>query len=116
MFLVLCLVAVGYHTWQWGLAQQERGDLLAEQSRLQGELAKGEARYSALLGTVTSTCQDSLQGVAFRLGLDPREDTFEVMQAVAGAEVMRGMGGGTPEKTPKTKMSKPRRGARRGKR
>jgi hypothetical protein len=119
LFLVLCLMAVTYHAWQWGLAQEERGDLLAEQSRLNQEIAQQEAKYSALLNTVTRTCQDSLQTVALRLGLDPNQDSFEVMQANAGAEVMGdGLGGGTPEKPPPKakRSSKPKRGERRGKR
>jgi hypothetical protein len=120
LFLVLCLVAVVYHTWQWGLAQQERGDLLAEQSRLNQEIGRQEARYSVLMSTVTRTCQDSLQTVAYRLGLTPSEDSFEVMQATVGAEVMgSGMGGGPPEKVKpvaKRKSSKRKLGERRGKR
>lgn len=93
LFGVMCLALMTLHLWQWALALQERGDLLAEQNRLRIELAQGEARYRGLMQMTTDSCQGTLQEVALRLGLDEHKDSFEVARALNGAKSMRGVGG-----------------------
>ena len=95
LFLLLCASALCFYTWQWGLGQQEHAQLLAEQSRLRGELAEGERRFSELTFYTTKTCQQVLGDMLARLGIDPSHEGIGVVQANAGLKA-GGIGGGLP--------------------
>lgn len=100
LFIILCLLGFCYH---YNRINKE----LKETNELQKQVIDAQQSTLDMQSSVTDTCHKTLMGISTRLGLDPNTESLPVNEALAAANVFRGMGGGDfPEKRKYIKRGK----------
>lgn len=99
LFIILCLLGFCYY-------YRSQNSMLRETNELQKQVIETQQSTLNMQSSVTDTCHKTLMGISTRLGLDPDTESLPVNEALAAANVFRGMGGDYPTKKKYIRHSK----------